>query len=106
MKEILAQIETYCYLVQRGKPCALIPLQERYLNMVLEHIKTLFKLNVYATKLSDGWASVWIFKDDYMLDVIKSLPEQPKTIYEHWVLGKAFGYSDEAIRDFLGTKSS
>lgn len=106
MECILRQIEVYCYLVQRGKPCALIPIQERYLYEALEYVRSLHKLNVYAVKLSDGWTSLWIYKDDYMFEVIKSLPEKPKTIFDHWVLGKAFGYSDEAIKEFLGTKSS
>ena len=36
-----------------------------------------------------------------MLEIIKSLPENPTTNYEHWILGKAFGYSDGAIKEFL-----
>ncbi len=103
MEYILGQIELSCYLIQRGKPCALIPIHERLIDLASKYIRTSFKLKIYTTKLSDGWISLWIYKDDFMLEVIKSLPEKPKTTYDHWVLGKAFGYSDEAIRDFLGT---
>ena len=38
-----------------------------------------------------------------MLEIIKALPHNPKTVYDHWVLGKAFGYSDESIGEFLTT---
>lgn len=103
---LIGKVDTYCYLVQRGKPCAMLPIQERYLLKVKEHIKKIYGLKIYNEKLSDGWLTLWIYKDDFMIEIIKSLPEKPKTIYDHWVLGKAFGYSDEAIKEFLSTKFS
>ena len=36
-----------------------------------------------------------------MLVNIKSSPDQPNTPYDHWILGKMFGYPDEEIRDFI-----
>lgn len=104
MENILGQVNVYCFMVERGKPCAMIPIQERHVQKIEEYIKNIFGLNVYTENAVDGWVSLWIYKDKFMLEVIKSLPEKPKTIFEHWVLGKAFGYSDEAIREFLSTK--
>lgn len=46
--------------------------------------------------------TIWIYKEKYMLEIIKNLPEQPKTVFDHWILGKAFGYSDESIKKFIG----
>jgi len=51
--------------------------------------------------LSNGWFRLWIFKKDIMLEIIKVLPDKPNSIFDHWVLGKVFGYSDEAIEEFL-----
>lgn len=42
-----------------------------------------FKLKYYVEELSIGWKTVSIYKDEYMLKIIKELPEEPKTIFEH-----------------------
>jgi hypothetical protein len=60
-----------------------------------------FSLKTYIEELAPGWKTLWMYKDEYMLEIIKSLPDEPKTKFEHWILGKAFGYSDEAIKIFL-----
>lgn len=95
-----SEIRTYCYLVERGKPTALVTIQDRFINSALSVVE---KENLYAyiEYLSEGWSTFWIYKYEYMFEVIKSLPEEPKTVYEHWILGKVFGYSDEAIREFV-----
>lgn len=95
-----AKIHTYCYLVKRGKPAAMIAVQNRYLDDI-KSVLTEEELNGYIEELSEGWSTVWIYKDDYLLEVIKKMPEKPKTVYDHWVLGKIFGYSDEAIKNYL-----
>lgn len=104
MNEFLkGQIYTYCELVDRGKPAAIISVQDRYLIEAIEIIKS-NKLNFLVEELSEGWKTLWIYKDKYIQEIIKKMPEKPKTIYDHWVLGKIFGYSDEAIKSFLETK--
>ena len=100
---IINRIDFNCDMVQKGKPCSCEAIQDRYVHEAIKVINN-FKLKSYAEELSVGWKTIWIYKDEYMLEVIKKLPEQPKTIFEHWVLGKAFGYSDEAIKNFLQTK--
>jgi len=95
------QISNYCYLVQRGKPSAMLQVQNRYVNEAMEIVEgyeDLYYINKY---LSDGWREFWIYRKPFMSEVIKSLPEKPKTIYDHWLLGKAFGYSDEAIEEYI-----
>jgi len=99
--ELKTQINNYCYLVQRGKPSAMLQVQNRYVNEAMEIVegyKGLYYINKY---LSDGWREFWIYRKPFMLEVIKSLPEKPKTIYDHWLIGKAFGYSDEAIEEYI-----
>jgi hypothetical protein len=98
-------IDLYCYMILRGKPCACESIQERYFEKMGIRIKNVFGLKTYGEDLALGWKTIWIYKDDYMLEIIKLLPEQPKTIFEHWILGKAFGYSDEAIKEFLNIKA-
>ena len=98
---VKGQIETYCYAVSRGRPTAMIPIKTRYINEAENIIRGLFKLKVFSKNLAEGWTILWIYKKDFMLEVIKCLPEKPKTVYDHWVLGKAFGYSDEAIEEYV-----
>ena len=100
---ILNKINFNCDMVQKGKLCSCEPLQDRYVADAIKIINN-FKLKSYVEELSSGWKTVWIYKDEYMLEIIKKLPEHPETIFEHWILGKAFGYSDEAIKNFLKSK--
>lgn len=100
---ILNRIDFNCDIVQKGKLCSCEAIQDRYIEDAINIINS-FRLNVYVEELSLGWKTIWIYKDEYMLEVIKKLPEQPKTIFEHWILGKAFGYSDEAIKNYIQTK--
>jgi len=101
MNNILKEkIYNYCYQIKTGKPVANIAVQNRYVDEAKQIINE-NKLRYFIEFLSVNWASLWIYKKDFMLEVIKALPDNPKTIYDHWVLGKAFGYSNEAIEDFL-----
>jgi hypothetical protein len=99
------QLICYCEAVKRDlKSIALIPIQERYLEEIEKFVSDEEKLNLYSNELCDGWVSIFIYKHEYMKDIIEELPEHPKTVYEHWILGKAFGYSDKSIGDFVNTK--
>ncbi len=90
-------------MVQRGKPAALILIQERYLEDAKNVVEQEYKLKTYCKKLADGWISLWIYKHEYILEVIKKVPQKPEGVFEHWVLGKLFGYSEEAIESYLST---
>ena len=104
MNNILKEkIHSYCYQIKTGKPVANVALQNRYIKEAKQIISK-NGLKYFTEFLSDGWSTLWIFKKDFMLEIIKALPDKPSSIFDHWVLGKAFGYSDEAIEQFL-TKS-
>ena len=95
------QIHFYCEAVLTGcKPCAMFPIQDRYVEKVKKIIdgKALF---IYTESLYPNWTTFWIYKKKFMLDVIKNLPDHPETIFKQWALGKAFGYSDEAIEEYI-----
>jgi len=97
---IVANVDLYCLMVQRGKPCACMAIQDRYIKETTG-IADKHGLRTHIEDLAEGWKTLWVYKDEYMLDIIKLLPNEPVTKFEHWVLGKAFGYSDEAIKTFL-----
>jgi hypothetical protein len=98
------QINIYCQSVFSGcKPCALFPLQDRYVEEVKKQING-NALFVYAEFLYEGWQTVWIYKLSFMLEIIKALPKEPKSAFDHWVLGKAFGYSDSQISEYIRFK--
>jgi hypothetical protein len=88
-------------MVQRGKPAALMPIQKRYVAEAMNHIEQYDDLNCCLEALNDDWYSLWIYKHEFLLDVIKSVPDEPKTVYDHWVLGKLFGYDESSIGEFI-----
>lgn len=99
--QIFGELETYCYMVSRGcKPVAVMSLQNKYIDEAKEIIETK-SLKFYSEFLYEGWSTIYIYKHKYLLDIIKSSPEKPETAYEHWILGKLFGYSDEEIGKFI-----
>lgn len=89
-------------MIERGKPCAKITVYKKDLTNIEEYIKTFTELNIYQCPSLEGkdCIALWIYKDKFMIKVIKSLPDEPNSMYDHWVLGKAFGYSEESIREF------
>jgi len=100
---LIAKITFHCDMIQKGKPCSCEPIQDRYIEEAINMI-TNYKLQLYIEELSEGWKTIWIYKDSYMLEIIKQLPNNPQSAFDHWILGKAFGYSDEAIKNFISSK--
>lgn len=95
---------SYCYQVKTGsKPIAFVCLQTRYINTAVENAKEKYLLKTHIEDIENypEWKTLYIYKHDYLLDIIKNLPNNPQTPYEHWVLGKACGYSDDAIGEFI-----
>lgn len=80
----------------------MLPLQERFSKEAKRIIEN-NGLCSYLDHYYPEWVTVWIYKseDAYLLEIIKSLPQVPKSVLDHWILGKLFGYSDEAIRKFV-----
>lgn len=98
--EVLGRLRAYCEMVQKGKPAAMLPIQARYVNEAKTIIQS-YGLHKYLEKLAEGWLMLWIYRFPHILEVIKSVPQAPRTAYDHWVLGKLFGYSEEAIGEFI-----
>lgn len=98
---VIAKLDTYCNMVRCGKPAACLPLQTRYVDAATSTIEG-HGLRYHIEELALGWATVWVYKYPHILNVIEATRQAPKTAYDHWVLGKLFGYSEEAIRDFVG----
>ena len=90
-----------CRYVKAGvKPTSSIASQNRYVDSIV-YIAAEEGLHGHCEYLSDEWTTIWVYKHEFLKNVIKQMPNKPKTDYDHWVLGKAFGYSDEAIGDFI-----
>lgn len=98
------EIRAFCYLVERGKPAATITVQKRYTKTALALIKQDYNLHTYKEELDQAWDVIWIYKHKHILDVIKALPDHPETTFDHWVLGKLFGYDETSIKEFLVNK--
>lgn len=96
------RIMTNIALVKAGKPCSKILVHAENVETFQAVVQ---KEGVYSyTKpslTSESWTALWIFKHKHMLQVINKLPDNPETPFDHWLLGKAFGYSDEAIMEFI-----
>ncbi len=98
---VIDEIKKYAFLINKGlKPAANLPIQERYADEAAKFVVSL-GLSSLIEPLSEGWVQLWLFKYNHMLDVIKELPQAPKSTYDHWILGKVFGYTEESISEFL-----
>jgi hypothetical protein len=100
-QNLLHESLTYCELVRTGiKPVACINCQKRYVDAVISLVASETLLS-HVEQNGLDWKVVYMFKDDIMIEIIKELPEKPQSLFEHWVCGKAFGYSDSSIIDFI-----
>ncbi|WBL16857.1 hypothetical protein [Sutcliffiella sp. NC1] len=97
---IKEQIITHCEFIKTGKPASSIAVQERFISDVTELVDS-YNLFHYTESLYDGWKTIWIYRYPHILEVIKESPQVPKTKYEHWVLGKLYGYDETSIQEFL-----
>lgn len=98
---VSGEIVAYSYMVQRGKPAAMLPIHGRNADDTVKFIKDNFGLNTYVEDLGEGWKTLWIYKHEHILSVIKKLPQVPETTFDHWVLGKLFGYDESSIQQFI-----
>jgi hypothetical protein len=97
------QITTYCEMVEKGcKPLAFFNLKNRYVKAVKDYIQ---KCELYCyiknSKEYPEWTTIYIYKYKWFINIIKNLPDEPQTIFDHWIIGKACGYSNEAINEFI-----
>ncbi len=95
----MARLEAYSQMVERGaKPAAVTTIQTRKIEAAKAFLDSQnVKYFIEDVEKDSTWKVIWIYKHDHTKEVIESLPESPKTVFDHWALGKLFGYSDEAI---------
>ena len=94
------KIESYCYQVNRGKPAAALPVKEKYLEETKRLIKS-HSLKLINKDLSQNWTTVWIYKHGHLKEIINKLQQAPESKFDHWVLGKLFGYSEIEIGNYI-----
>lgn len=95
------QLTEMCQMVFReSKPSALALLKKVNLNRA-ENICIKEGCEYWTKEIDRKWREFWVFKRKEMLEVIKLLPEVPKTKLDHYLLGAIFGYSNNAICDYL-----
>ena len=61
-------------------------------------------VNYHIETVNEEWAILWIYKDVLYRNIIKDMPNNPQTPYEHYVLGKIFGYGESEILEFIKSK--
>jgi hypothetical protein len=89
------------YEVKRGvKPCSVQTIKQHEVSEIEKIIKS-EGLYLHSQPLTDEWAVVYIYKHPHILNVIQGSPDTPITAYDHWVLGKLFGYDEQSIQEFL-----
>lgn len=101
--EVISQmLEHQAYLIARGvRSAAMEPVQDRYVAEA-QRAAERYGLHTTVEDLAEGWKSVWLYKHPHVRFVIEETGgRQPATAFDHWVLGKLFGYSDDAIAGFL-----
>lgn len=98
---IVGELATQAILISRDvRPAAMEAVQDRYLDEARAIAKN-HGLRLLAYDLSVGWKEVWIYKHPHVGLVIDRTSRQPANGFEHWVLGKLFGYSEQSIADYL-----
>lgn len=97
------QLMVYCYEISKGtKPVAVLVIKTKYTTEALGYIENegLICSVRIMTKYPE-WSSIYIYKDKYLEEIINNAPEEPNSVYDHWILGKLFGYSDAEIKKFI-----
>lgn len=95
------QLSAYCYLVERGKLAADIQVLNRYVEELRKHVEDKYHLNMHCEHFYEGWTDITIYKEGYVLDLLRMIPNIHNPILRNWAWGKLFGYSDETIGKYL-----
>jgi hypothetical protein len=82
------------------KPCAVMAIQCKYEPDVIA--LTSEENVLYHIVPSDGiWLELWLYKNPIMKNIIESSPRKATTVFEHWAMGKMFGYGTDEVLDFI-----
>ena len=101
----LGEISAYCYMVDRGKPAACLAVKEDETSEAIHYVHCVHDLRTLVKPLGYEWKTLWIYKKPFVLELIENAPEGNEAVV-HWYWGKLFGYSDESIESYLGSRCS
>jgi len=104
MKEFTkAQVLEHAQFVKRGKPCSVLPVKLLNADYALELAKAEGVKGFICETSDENWCELWIYKRYEMRVIIENLPSKPESQLDHFILGCAFGYSIDAILDYMGS---
>lgn len=102
--KVAAEVNRDCYLVSRGaKPCSVIGIELFHTKGAAKVISA-WGLFSHLDDTHEVCPQLHIFKHEAYRPVIEELTKENLPLSEasrHWINGKLFGYSDEAIAEFL-----
>jgi len=98
----LTQLTELCQMVQRGcKLVALMSIRAGEFQTACDIIRDDYNLHIITRPLNESFFAVFIFKNFDLRFIIDLLPEEPKTILDHAVLGFIFGYDSGSIAKYV-----
>lgn len=100
-----AELTVYTYMVERGKPAAMLPIPERYIDEAIAFVHSISKMKTFTEELGEEWRKLWIYQYEYIQQIIIALPQTPETVFDHWALGKLFGYDELSIAKYISKVS-
>lgn len=98
------QLTEQAQMVSNGcKPMSIMPIKSVDFMEAMNLIDS-ENVSFSAEVLAHGWITIFIYKDEALLEVIKDLPKEPKTAADHYLMGALCGYSNESICKFIKEK--
>lgn len=100
---IISSLSNYISYVKCGvKPVSLIQINNRYLDECIQEIKD-HNLLFITEETGKTHTNLFIFKDGMYEHIVSYLLwfSYNEEVFDAWLQGKVFGYSDEMIREFI-----
>jgi hypothetical protein len=98
----LAQLTELCQMVDLGcKPVALLSIRVSEYQKAIDIIYNEHSLHAISKRLNESFFSVFIFKNYDLRFVLDLLPDDPKTLTDHALLGYLFGYDTDSICKYI-----
>lgn len=94
------QLSEACYYAQRGKPAAILAVQQRYIERACELVMR-DGLYLHTEESTEGWVNLWIFKYPHIKNVFDSLHQITDETTKHWILGKICGFDEPSIHEYI-----
>ena len=98
---LAGQITTYCEAILRGtRLVAQVAFQEEHSQLVMDLVKQ-EGCKATTAQVGPGRLSVWIYRDDAVIDLVNQLRSTPQSKLAMWNMGKLFGYADGEVIDYV-----